>query len=40
MVVNFFVISSGCDREIEVSLYFGGIEIMVIVLDVLSGKVK
>ena len=40
LVVHSPVTSSGRDREIEVSLYFGGTEITATALDVSSGKVK
>ena len=40
LVVHSPVSSSGRDREIEVSLYFGGTEITATALDVSSGKVK
>lgn len=39
VVVEFFEMWRGLDRELEVSLYFGGIEIIVIVWDILSGNI-
>lgn len=39
VMVVLFDIWKGKDREIVVSMYFGGIEIIVVVYDVISGNI-
>lgn len=37
-LVDFFDFRWGLDRDILVSMYFGGMEVIVMVWDVISGK--